>query len=131
MSDCIRFAHNKMYVPPSLKKEWFIRVPQVAHRLHRDGTAGFTFSEMYDLKSMKGVIIIDMTLKKALAFKLEDLMTVSLGKRHLNGIKNAMTVFDIKKLYLEGKFEEMNVKQESKHPVAQAVLDKFNGGNNV
>lgn len=131
MSDFIEFAHNKMYIPTSLKKEWFIRVPQVAHRFHRGGTTGFTFSEMYDLKSMKGVIIIDMTLKKALAFKLEDLMTVSLGKRRFNGIKNAITVFDIKKLYLEGKFEEMNVMQESKHPVAQAVLDKFNGGNNV
>jgi hypothetical protein len=122
-------AGKSMFVPPALTKDWIVCVPTLKHRLHREGTCGLKWDKMYDLKSKKGILYVDVTKKKVFIFLKEDLMENIVKKGNIDGVKNAITVFNCKKLYEEGKFESYETDPgEYRNELQEEIMAKLSKG---
>lgn len=86
----------KVMAAPGINNDWVIKIPTVDHRLSRLGTVALKMSENYDLKSKKGVIYVDMTLKKYVLVPKEILEEHFLKMADYSGVKNCLWVYDIK-----------------------------------
>lgn len=101
-----------LYIASSIYKDWLVRVPVVRHRLHRDGTLGLSIPEKFDLKTKKGVLLIDSTMKAYVFIGNEVMNKYVPEMKDYNGVKNSLTVYPAKKMIEENNLPLVKIPNE-------------------
>lgn len=102
-------------VDPLIAKDWVIRVPTVRHRLKKSGSVALTPAERYDLKEKKGILFVDLSLKKYVYIPKVLMNQYPIEFKDCNGNKGALEVHNVKRIIDEHSLELIDILDESKY----------------
>lgn len=117
--DGIKFINDKLHIPTDIWKNWFVKNPTRAHRLSKGGTIGFDRVDFLDIQhntEKLGLLVLDMTTKSYVKVPMEILSKYEPSEHETAGVKNAMIVFDLKRIVKEHKLK--SVKIDEANPLA-------------
>lgn len=108
----IKFKRNGgLYIDSKIAQEWVVRIPTVKHRLIRGGSVALDMPQRFDLRNgKKGIVFIDMSLKKYLVIPNEVLSLYEPVITAYMGVKDAFYVYSVKTILEEQKLELVPIK---------------------
>lgn len=101
-----------LHIAAHIYKDWFVRVPQVKNRLHRNGTVGFSIPERYEFKGKKGLLLIDSTARQYVFIPLELFEKYTPEMKDYNGVKKSLAVWNVKQIIEDHNLELIPVPRE-------------------
>ena len=110
----ICLINNVLKVHPKIFSEYLVKCPTIRNRLHKQGTVCLRLEEVYDLKSKKGIVFIDMT-KKVYAVISNELIREYFNRQTgIGGSNKGLFIFSVKNMLIDFKIELKPLKVEFK-----------------
>lgn len=112
---------GEMVISFGLKKDWFIRIPTIRHRLHKSASAAFTAPERMDLRDRKGLLYIDMSKKVYVFVSNELLSQYATDLKDYNGVKNTLICYPVGQIVKEHDLPLIEIPTEDQLEKAEKV----------
>lgn len=109
----IKFKRNGgLFIDSSIHKDWVVRIPTVKHRLIRGGSVALDMPQRFDLRNgKKGIVFIDMSMKKYLVITNEILALYEPTVAAYMGVKDAFHCYSVKTILEEQNLELILIRE--------------------